>query len=152
MKKKIMYVLGVLLFVLIFLLLVFVFVKINETKKAYNNLISTAWIWSWDEFYSTKQTNFSGVVIPNKMIYFNGNNIIFCIDEQVDLESKTGEIVGELECTNYNYTFDKKNKITVDYNNEQMVYEFDYTENGELILTYNGDGFEFLSFYIAAKG
>lgn len=151
MKKKIMYVLGVLLLILLFLLLVFVIVRKNEAKKNYNKLVSTSWTWSWDEYYSTKQVDFSGEVIPNKVIYLNKEKINFCVDEERDLELKTSNIVGELVCTEYNYTVDK-NELIVDYNNQKIVYEFDFTEKGELILTYNGDGFKFLSFYVSALG
>lgn len=152
-KIKIYLLIGVISIIILFLGTVFVLNELSQVKALHNQFMSTIWIKNRDEYQSTKHVEFTGEPIPHTSVYVKQASVEFCNQIEESKPNENGHIFlnDGADCKDYNYSL-KGDKLIVFVDKKKVTYNFKFNADNELVLTYSGDGFEFINYYSGAVG
>ena len=141
MKKKNFLIMIVIFIIVSFIIVTLVLKKLEYDRKIIGDLIYNSWNKYKDEYNTTKIIKDYVDPIPNDTILFGEKTVEFCVFyEFQEGEKLEDDDTGKYVCTKYDYSVTAK-KLIVIVEGEEVVYDYDFDENDQLILTLSGDGY-----------
>lgn len=152
MKKKTKYIIliAIVTVIIVYVGLVLILSSLVDKKHVLDKFRSTSWNWVRDEFNSTKIVEYKGQIIPNTSITFYDKTVMFCNYDENN-ENFNNDYVDNY-CKEYEFSFDKTTITVFADDKSKVIYSYQFNDNNELVLTYNGDGFQLVDYYSIVSG
>ena len=146
MKKKKLLIIVVIFIILVFLVIVGILKRMEYNRGIVNKLIYNSWSLYRQEYFRTKNTNFE-IPTASTLILFGEKSVEFCVPyEPKEDEVLDEDVVSKSICTKYDYSVTAK-EITLIIDGKEMIYDYKFNEEEQLVLTILGDGHEYNIYY-----